>query len=153
MEKNYYEDYHIEEVFESPGRTITETDIILFSALTGDWHPAHTNVEFARKSQFGERIAHGFLILSVGTSLLFRLGDHVLFPKSFIAFYGIEKMRFTNPVKIGDTISCQARVINMEAKDLNRGVLTYDVRIKNQRDELVALMIMKAIVGRKTGNK
>jgi 3-hydroxybutyryl-CoA dehydratase len=59
IERDYYEDYDVGDVFKSPGRTVTETDIILFSALTGDWHELHTNVEFARKSVFGERIAHG----------------------------------------------------------------------------------------------
>jgi 3-hydroxybutyryl-CoA dehydratase len=123
--------------------------LILFSGITGDWHLMHTNVEYARKSQFGERIAHGMLILSIGTALLFRLGDNVLFPKSFIAFYGIDKLRFVKPVLIGDTISCQAEVVEMEEKDVNRGVITYDTRIKNQRDELVVLMIQRIIAGRK----
>jgi len=153
IERNYYEDYDVGDVFKSPGRTVTETDIVLFSALTGDWHELHTNVEFARKSVFGERIAHGWLILSIGIPLLFRLGDNVLFPKSFIAFYGIEKLRFINPVKIGDTITCEAKVIKMEEKDLSKGLLTYEVKIKNQHDELVTLMIMKIIVGRKTEGK
>jgi 3-hydroxybutyryl-CoA dehydratase len=149
MEKEYYEDYALGESFVSPGRTVTETDLILFSGITGDWHLMHTNVEYARKSQFGERIAHGMLILSIGTALLFRLGDNVLFPKSFIAFYGIDKLRFVKPVLIGDTISCQAEVVEMEEKDVNRGVITYDTRIKNQRDELVVLMIQRIIAGRK----
>lgn len=152
-ERDYYEDYEIGDFFQSPGRTITETDIILFSAFTGDWHELHTNVEFARKSAFGERIAHGWLILCIGNSLLFRLGDHVLFPRSFMAFYGIEKLRFTHPVKIGDTIHCEARVIKMEEKDLSKGLLTYEVKIKNQHDELVTLMILKIIAGRKTKGK
>ncbi len=153
MERDYYEDYHVGDLFKSPGRTITETDIVLFSALTGDWHEVHTNVEYARKSLFGERIAHGWLILSIGNSLLFRLGDNVLFPKSFMAFYGIEKVRFTHPVKIGDTITCEAKVIKMEEKDLSQGLLTYEVRIKNQQDELVALMMIKIVAGRKTEGK
>jgi len=152
-ERDYYEDYEVGDFLQSPGRTITETDIVLFSALTGDWHELHTNVEFARKSIFGERIAHGWLILCIGNSLLFRLGDNVLFPKSFMAFYGIEKLRFTNPVKIGDTIHCEAKVIKMEEKDSGKGLLTYEVKIKNQHDELVTLMIMKIIAGRKTEGK
>ncbi len=149
MQKEYYEDYHPGERFSSPGRTITETDLILFSGMTGDWHMMHTNMEYARKSRFGERIAHGMLILSIGTALLFRLGDNVLFPKSFIAFYGIDKLRFVKPVLIGDTISCEAEVIGMEEKDVNKGIITYDTRIKNQRDELVVLMIQRIIAGRR----
>ena len=149
MEKEYYEDYALGEVFVSPGRTITETDLILFSGITGDWHSMHTNVEYAKKSKFGERIAHGMLILSIGTALLFRLGDNVLFPKSFIAFYGIDKLRFVKPVLIGDTISSKAEVIGMEEKDAERGIITYDTRINNQHEELVVLMIQRIIAGRR----
>ena len=149
MEKEYYEDYALGEVFVSPGRTITETDLILFSGITGDWHLMHTNVEYAQKSEFGGRIAHGMLILSIGTALLFRLGDNVLFPKSFIAFYGIDKLRFFKPVLIGDTISSKAEVISMEEKDAKRGIITYDTRINNQREELVVLMIQRIIAGRR----
>ena len=61
MEKDYFEDYTVGEVFVSPGRTITEADIVLFSAFTGDWHPLHTDVEYAAKTPFKERIAHGML--------------------------------------------------------------------------------------------
>ena len=73
MEKVFYEDYQVGELLVSPGRTITETDIILFAGLTGDWHPIHTNVEYAKKTMFGERIAHGMLGLSVGSALIFLL--------------------------------------------------------------------------------
>src|SRR4030042_964557 len=149
MEKEYYEDYALGEVFVSPGRTITETDLILFSGITGDWHSMHTNLEYAKKSKFGERIVHGMLILSIGSALLFRLGDNVLFPKSFIAFYGIDKLRFVKPVLIGDTISSKAEVISMEEKDAERGIITYDTRINNQHEELVVLMIQRIIAGRR----
>jgi acyl dehydratase len=149
MVKEYYEDYHPGERFSSPGRTITETDLILFSGITGDWHVMHTNVEYARKSRFGERIAHGMLILSIGTALLFRLGDNVLFPRSFIAFYGMDKLRFVKPVLIGDTISCEAEVTGMEEKDDKTGIITYDTRINNQRGELVVLMVQRIIAGRR----
>ena len=77
MEKDYFEDYTVGEVFVSPGRTITETDIVLFSAFTGDWHPLHTDVEYAAKTPFKERIAHGMLGLVVGMALPFRLGPYV----------------------------------------------------------------------------
>jgi acyl dehydratase len=86
MEKSYFEDYTVGEKFISPARTITETDITLFAAFTGDWHPLHTDVEFAKKTFFGERIAHGMLSLCVGSALIFRLGPYVALPKSFIAF-------------------------------------------------------------------
>ena len=64
--KLFFEDYELGEFFVSPGRTITETDIVLFSAFTGDWHPLHTDVEYASKTPFQGRITHGFLV-PVGT--------------------------------------------------------------------------------------
>ena len=99
MEKLFYEDYAVGEKLRSPGRTITETDIVMFSAFTGDWHPLHTNVEFAKKTIFGERIAHGMLTLCVGSALMFRLGMYAALPKSFIAFYGMDSVRFTGATK------------------------------------------------------
>lgn len=66
MEKNYYEDYSAGDTFRSPGRTITETDIVLFSSITGDWWEGHTNVEFAKETMFGQRIAHALLTLCKG---------------------------------------------------------------------------------------
>jgi len=149
MAKNYFEDYHVGELFKSPGRTITEADIILYSSLTGDWWEGHTNVEFAKKGVFGERIAHGMLTLCIGTSLLFRLGDNLFLPKYFIANYGIEKLRYTAPVMIGDTIYCNAKVIEMNPKDEKRGVLTYDIKILNQKNDEVLVYLEKVLVERK----
>lgn len=150
MEKNYFEDYTLGEVFVSPGRTITETDIVLFSAFTGDWHPLHTDVEYAAKTPFKERIAHGMLSLVVGMALLFRLGPYVVLPKSFIAFYGMENVRFTGPVKIGDTIHCEMTIKSLTEKDAKRGIIEAENVIKNQRDEEVIVYVTKILVGRKS---
>lgn len=149
MEKNYFEDYRVGEVFVSPGRTITETDIVLFSAFTGDWHPLHTDVEYAAKTPFKGRIAHGMLGLVVGTALLLRLGPHVVLPKSFIAFYGMDGVRFTAPIKIGDTIHCEMTVTALSEKDTKRGVVEAQSTIKNQRGETAIVFITKIIAGRK----
>jgi len=149
MEKVFFEDYKLDEVLVSPGRTITETDIILFAGLTGDWHPIHTNVEYAKKTVFGERIAHGMLGLAVGSALIFRLGPYVFTPKKFIAFYGIDSIRFTAPIKIGDTIRCEAKVADLSARDENTGTIAYAASIKNQRDEDCIVFMPKILVGRK----
>ncbi|HOK07026.1 MAG TPA: MaoC/PaaZ C-terminal domain-containing protein [Syntrophales bacterium] len=149
MEKNYFEDYGVGEVFVSPGRTITETDIVLFSAFTGDWHQLHTNIEYAAKTPFKERIAHGMLGLTVGMALLFRLGPHVVLPKSFIAFYGMEGVRFTAPVKIGDTIHCEMTICGLEEKDGGRGIIEAHNAVKNQRGETVIVFTTKIIAGRR----
>ena len=149
MEKVYFEDYEVGETFVSPGRTITETDIVMFAALTGDWHPIHTNVEYAAKTMFGQRIAHGMLGLALGSALILRLGPHVFPPKMFLAFYGMDKVRFTAPIMIGDTIRCEGREAVMKEKDPSSGVITYEASIKNQRDEDCIVFTSKILAGRK----
>jgi len=149
MEKNYFEDYSVGEKFKSPSRTITETDITMFAAFTGDWHPLHTDVEFAKKTVFGERIAHGMLTLCVGSALIFRLGPYVALPKSFIAFYGMDQVRFTGAVKIGDTIHSEVEVMEIQTKDDKRGIIVSQNSIKNQRGEDVVVYTTRALVGRK----
>jgi len=149
MEKVYLEDYRKGEKFVSPGRTMTEADIVNFASLTGDWHPIHTNLEYAKQTQFGERIAHGMLTLCLGGALLLRLGEHVTLPQKFIAFYGMESVRFLTPVKIGDTIRCEAEVVALEAKDDQRGLITYRNIIKNQRDEDAAVFTTKILAARR----
>ncbi len=150
MDKLYFEDYTVGEVFVSPGRTITETDIVMFSAFTGDWHPLHTDVEYATRTPFKERIAHGMLGLVVGMALPFRLGPYVVLPKSFIAFYGMENVRFTGPVKIGDTIRCEVTIKSLTEKDSKRGIIEAENVIKNQRDQEVIVYVTKILVGRKS---
>lgn len=150
MEKAWLEDYQLGERFSTPARTLTEADVVAFAALTGDWHPLHTDVEYAARSPFGERIAHGMLVLSVGTALAFRLGPHVFLPRSFVAFYGMEQVRFTAPVRIGDTIRLEAEVIGVEPKDGGRGILTWSARVVNQRDETCCSAVTKLLCGRKS---
>ncbi len=149
MEKVYMEDYSVGERFVSPARTMLESDIHAFASLTGDWHPVHTDVEFAKKTPFGERIAHGMLTLCVGSALIFRLGQYITLPKTFIAFYGMESVRFVNPVKIGDTIHCEVEIEALETKDEKRGIIVSRNTIKNQRDEDVCVYTTRALVGRK----
>jgi 3-hydroxybutyryl-CoA dehydratase len=152
MGKDYetLDDYAVGDKFISPARTITEADIINFAGLTGDWHPLHTDVEYAAKTPFKERIAHGMLTLSVGMVLPFRLGPYSSFlPRSFIAFYGMESVRFTGPTKIGDTIHCEVEVTEITDKSPDRGVLTTQNSIKNQRGELLVTYVIKVLCGKR----
>jgi len=149
LEKLYFDDYTIGEKFVSPARTITEADIVTFASLTGDWHPLHTDAEYAKSTPFGERIAHGMLTLAIGAALMFRLGEHVHLPKSFIAFYGMDSVRFYNPVKIGDTIHCEVEITALDVKDETRGVIAAFYKIQNQRNEDVVVFTARALAGRK----
>jgi len=149
MERTYLEDYAVGDTFVSPARTITETDVITFAGLTGDWHPLHTDVTYAESTPFGGRIIHGLLTFAVGSALALRLGPHVYLPKNFIAFYGIEQVRFTRPVKIGDTIHSVNRVARLITKDDVRGILEYESEIRNQHSETVLTWTSRMLVGRR----
>lgn len=149
MEKLWFEDYQVGEKLISPGRTVTEADVVNFAGLTGDWHPLHTDAEYARSTPFGERIAHGMLTLCIGSALLFRLGQYVALPRSFVAFYGMDSVRFVGPVKIGDTIHCEMEVVALEEKDEKRGIIVAHNAIKNQHGQEVVAYVTRALVGRK----
>lgn len=153
MEKEYFEDYRIGEKFITPARTVTETDIVLFSAISGDWHPLHTDAEYAKKTVFGERIAHGFLGMVIGSGLAFRLGSQGVLPKYFIAFYGIDKVRFTAPLKIGDTVHSEIRVVDLISKEDNKGVVKFRSELKNQRDEVVNVHESRILVACRPNDK
>jgi 3-hydroxybutyryl-CoA dehydratase len=148
-EKTYLEDYALGETFVSPARTITETDVVQFASMTGDWHPLHTDTVYARETIFGERIAHGMLTLIVGSTLVLRLGAHLYIPKRFVAFYGLDRVRFTAPVRLGDTIHSINRVVGLTPKDESRGVLEYQSEVRNQRGETVLVWTSKMLVERR----
>jgi len=144
----YFEDFKEGEEFTTFGRTITETDIVNFAALTGDWNEIHTNREFAAAGPFGQRIAHGALIFSIATGLTTRLG---LINDTVIAFYGLDRLRFVKPVFIGDTIRVNQRVQALEDHDKG-GILTFLCEVVNQRNEVVVSYTAKVLVKRK-GNR
>ena len=135
-EKAFFEDFEVGERVTTPGRTITETDLVMFSAFSGDWHPLHTDIEYAAGTMFKERIAHGLLGLVAGSALAFRLGPHAVLPKSFVAFYGMDKVRFTAPIKIHDTIHLEVEVTGLDKKGNNLGVVVAKNEIKNQKGEV-----------------
>jgi acyl dehydratase len=142
----YLEDYFVGETMVSPGRTLTEADIVNFAGFTGDWHPLHTDVTYASQTPFGERIAHGMLTLSLGMALPLRLG---YLPRSFIAFYGMDSVRFTAPARIGDTLHCVVDVIELVDKDDHRGVLVMRQAVKNQKGELLVTLVSKVLCGKR----
>lgn len=136
----FFEDVKIGEKYTSSGRTITETDIVQFAGLSGDYNPLHVDKEYARKSMFKQRIAHGALTFSVMTGLWDSLG---FLRKTVIAFYGVDKMRFINPVYIGDTIHLELEIV--EKKDREKdGLIVILNRILNQKREEV--MVCEAVL-------
>lgn len=138
----YLEDFQVGQKITTRARTVTEADIVNFAALSGDWYGIHVDEELAKKTIFGRRIAHGFLVLSIAS------GFTTPYDVAVIAFYGMDKVRFTGPVKIGDTIHLETEVIEMKDKG-EFGVVASQWHIKNQRGEDVAVLITKAAVAKK----
>lgn len=136
----YFEDFKMGEKIATKGRTITESDIVLFAAFSGDWHQLHTNIEFAKNGPFGERIAHGFLVLSVASGLMGLEG------MAIVAFYGMDNVRFVGPTRIGDTIHLEMEVAEKKEKDVKSGVVSIKITIKNQKEEVMAVFIMKLLI-------
>jgi len=143
---HYYEDFSVGAAFESRGRTVTEADIVNFAGLSGDFVELHTNEEFARKSPFGRRIAHGALVFSISTGLMTQMN---LVNDTVLAFYGLDKLRFTAPVFIGDTVRVVKRVIELREKDAGRGVVTFETQVLNQSNEPVIVYTDKLLLMRK----
>lgn len=130
----YYEDYRVGDAITSQARTITESDIVSFAMLSGDWNPLHTDAEAARQTPYGERIAHGLLVLSIATGLAERLG---FMNQTVIGFMGLE-WQFRAAVKIGDTVRVQAAVSELKPMPrLGGGYVTFKVQILNQENKAV----------------
>ena len=121
----------------SRGRTITEADIVAFSGLTGDHHPQHTDAVWAGAGPFGGIVAHGMLVLS------YALGLVALDPERVAALRRFEDVVFKRPVRIGDTIRVEAKLVR---PDDGRGLEAWEWRILNQDDELVIRAKIEAVV-------
>lgn len=131
----YFDDLVVGEQIVTPARTITESDVVQFAQLTGDWNPIHTDVEFAKASPYGERLAHGLLGLAVAIGLLDRTGT---FSGSAIANLGVEEWRFKAPIKLGDTVHAVVTITDLRpTSDGSRGIAARRFEIRNQRDEVV----------------
>ena len=129
-----FDEFEIGEEIVSDARTVTEADVVNFACLSGDFHPEHTDEEYAKKGPLGERIAHGLLIMSIATGLLNQTGA---FEGTTIAVLEM-RVRFIRAVKFGDTIrAIQKIVAKKETSKTDRGVLTSYVIVLNQDDQTV----------------
>jgi acyl dehydratase len=132
--RRYFDDIEVGEAYESPGRTVTEADIVLFAGLSGDYNVLHTDAEFMKKSAYGERIAHGLLGLAIQAGLFYRAAVPAY---ATLAFLGL-RWKFKGPIKIGDTVRLRARVLaKRETSHPDRGIVTLHRAVVNQRDEVV----------------
>jgi 3-hydroxybutyryl-CoA dehydratase len=132
-DRRFFDEIALGEEYESPGRTVTEADLVIFSGLSGDYNVLHTDAEFMKRSIFGERIAHGLLCLAMQSGLFNRATAEY----ATLGLAGL-RWKFKAPVKIGDTIRLKAKVTaKKNLSEAGRGLVTLERTILNQRDEVV----------------
>ena len=128
----YYDDFHVGQTFVTKARTITEADVVNFAALSWDHNKLHTDAQYAARSPYGKRIAHGLLGTVVHTGLAYQLTE-----ESLVALLEM-KWQFKQPIYIGDTIRVEQVVKEMRlASTGDKGVLTFDKKVLNQKDDIV----------------
>jgi 3-hydroxybutyryl-CoA dehydratase len=127
----YFDETEIGQKWVTKARTITESDVVSFAYMSGDWHSIHTDAEYAAGTSFGQRIAHGFLVLSIATGMVPAKRETIL------ALYGLDRVRFVAPVFIGDTVHLEMEAIELKERNDGTGVVGYDFRVVNQRGEPV----------------
>jgi acyl dehydratase len=130
----YFEDFTVGEALVTGRRTITEADVVNFAGISGDFNPLHTDEVYGQSTPFGGRIAHGMLVVSIGTGLVNQTG---WFAGTTLALLEITR-KFVGVVKPGDTVRLAMEVASArESSRGDRGVVTFAIRILNQRDETV----------------
>ena len=139
----YFEEFEVGLEIETAARTITETDIVNFAGLSGDFNFIHTNAEAARDTPFGQRVAHGMLVASIATGLAVQQG---FIDGTTLAFRELE-WKFTKPVFIGDTVHVQIKVTETKAMArLGGGLVVFEARVINQGGDLVHKGVMKMLI-------
>jgi 3-hydroxybutyryl-CoA dehydratase len=139
-----FDELSVGERYRTRGRTIGESDITAFATLTGDTHPQHTDAEWAAKSRFGARIAHGLLVLSYASGLM------PFDPDRIVALRRVGDAVFKQPVKIGDTLHVEGEITGKTEIDGEHGLVETRWRVVNQRGRLVTLTTVELVWRRET---
>jgi acyl dehydratase len=142
-----FEDIEVDDEYVSPGRTVTEADIVIFAGLSGDYNVLHTDAEHMKSSIFGERIAHGLLGLSIQHGLLRR--SMIAGPEERLVTL---KWKFKGPIKIGDTLHVRARVVAVtDADEPGWGRVSMERLVLNQHGQVVQQGETEHLIGRRGG--
>jgi 3-hydroxybutyryl-CoA dehydratase len=129
----YFEDFEVGQKVVSRGRTITEADIVNYAGVSGDFNPMHTDAEYGAETMFGQRVAHGLLVLSVAVGLGYQLG---FLDGTILAFRELD-CKFALPTLIGDTVHLEAEVAELKPMArLGGGKVTLEARVLNQDDKV-----------------
>ena len=149
MKRTFYEDFVVGDEFVTPARTVTEADVTMFAALSGDYNRLHTDAEYAAQGPFGERIAHGLLGLAIVLGLAYRTE---IDPDGAVAFLGLS-WKFSGPIKLGDTIHAIIKVASMRPTHTpDRGIIVQFTQLLNQRGAIVqsgelTMMVKRRVAG------
>jgi acyl dehydratase len=145
-EDRYFEDYVIGERSTAPGRTITETDLVMFAGQIRDMQAYHVDAEFARTAQYGQRVVYGMLVFSLASGFMARSHDSRLYS------YGYDRVRFIKPVFVGDTIRVEIETVEKlpSPKHRDHGFVLQTGTTFNQRDETVLVFTHLGFVERRT---
>jgi acyl dehydratase len=148
VEGRYYEDFEVGEEMVSARRTVGEGTIDLFAGATGDFSEVHTDAELMKDSEFGERIGHAILSLGIMQGLMWQTNYN---RGTVIATLGWDKLRFTSPLRAGDTVraywTIKEKRLSQSRPSL--GVVVEDCRLMNQRAETVLTGEHVALVRRR----
>ncbi len=129
-----YDQFEIGARYVSQGRTVNEADVVNFAGLSGDFNPLHTDIEFGKRTPFGERIVHGMLTVSMATGMANWLG---IFEGTTLSLME-QVIRYKGVVKFGDTIRLELEVAEKQpTSKSDRGIVRFAAQVFNQRDELV----------------
>lgn len=143
----HFEEFTVGETFTTTARTVTEGAVDRFAGLSGDFNPLHTDEESARQGPMKGRVAHGMLVLAIATGQANQLG---LFEGTTLALLGMDRIRWTAPVRLGDTIHTTLTVRETrESSKADRGVVVFDVAVRNQRGETVCQAEWTALMARR----
>lgn len=140
MPDRYFEEFEVGQRWVSRGRTVTEADIVNFSGLSADFFPLHIDREYAAQTRFGQRIAHGLLVMSFATGMV--PAD----PEKVEALYGIDRLRFLRPVFIGDTVHIEMEVVDKQERTDGSGVVDFKQTVVNQNGEAVIANIYRLLM-------
>nr|WP_254538384.1 MaoC/PaaZ C-terminal domain-containing protein [Halomarina sp. BCD28] len=143
MESKYFDELDIGETFTTNARTITEADQLNYAGLSGNFDPIHLDKGKMEATEFGGRLVYGYLVLNVMEGQKVQTG---LIEDSVIAFYGIDKARFTNPVMIGDTVHTELTVLDLDEKDESSGVVVLEEKGVNQDGEDVVVAETRTLI-------
>jgi acyl dehydratase len=140
----YYDDVQVGDTWKSGARTVTETDVVMFAGLTGDFNPLHVDDEFARETFYGQRVAHGLY----GTALVAGLGSHSPLMRTE-AFVAIRDWNFLKPIFLGDTVHVHTEVLEKRESGRRRGTVVWKRQLINQKGETVQSGMFESVVSKR----